>query len=175
MKSKFTNIVFVLALFVQLPALMAQESASGSKYDYYALFAPGFYTKDGTETRSASGQPGAKYWQNRADYKLFVNLNDKTDEISGSEILTYTNNSPDNLSFLWMNLEQNAFAKNSRGNAVIPLDGSRGGTKGEILDGGFRIKSVAVISNTKTGTTETKVPFIIEDTRMQLLDRKSVV
>lgn len=174
MKSNITKAIFALALFVQLPALMAQESANGSKYDYYALFAPGFYTKDGTETRSASGQPGAKYWQNRADYKLSVNLNEKTDEISGSEILTYTNNSPDNLSFLWMNLEQNAFAKNSRGNAVIPLDGSRGGTKGEILDGGFRIKSVVVISSTKTGTTATKVPFFIEDTRMQLMLPKAL-
>jgi len=174
MKSKITKAVVALALFVQLPGVMAQETATGSKYDYYALFAPGFYTKDGTQTRSASGQPGPKYWQNRADYKLSVSLNEKTDEISGSEILTYTNNSPDNLSFLWMNLEQNAFAKNSRGSAVIPLDGSRGGTKGEILDGGFRIKSVSVISSTKAGTAETKVPFVIDDTRMQLMLPKAL-
>jgi hypothetical protein len=168
MKCNFTKAVFAMALILQASAAMAQESATNSKYDYYALFRPDFYTKDGTETRSASGQPGPKYWQNRADYSISTSLNDKTDEISGSEILTYTNNSPDKLDFLWMNLEQNAFKADSRGNAVIPLDGSRGGTKGEILDGGFKIKSVKVISSGKTGTTETAAEFMINDTRMQI-------
>src|SRR6476620_7932879 len=92
-------------LLLQNFVASAQEAPLVSKYDYYQLFAPGFYTKNGTETRSASGQPGAKYWQNRADYQLSAILNDKSNEITGTEILTYTNNSPDKLSFLWMNLE----------------------------------------------------------------------
>lgn len=97
-----------LVLFLGGMGLQAQEHpAAGttavktaSKYDYQAAFAPNFYTKNGTETHSASGQPGAKYWQNRADYQLSATLNEKNNEIIGSEILTYTNNSPDKISFL---------------------------------------------------------------------------
>lgn len=112
-------------ILYQGTTMLAQETQSVSKYSYQEAFAPNFYSKNGTETRSASGQPGAKYWQNRADYQLSANLNDKTNEISGSEILSYTNNSPDKISFLWMNLDQNLFKSDSRGNAIIPLSGSR--------------------------------------------------
>ena len=70
----------------------AELDASKTKYDYHELFAPFFYTKNGTEYRAASGEPGPKYWQNRADYQLSATLNDKTDEITGTEVLTYTNN-----------------------------------------------------------------------------------
>ena len=167
MKNYFFKALFIPVLFFQIFTSSAQD-AKASKYDYYELFKPGFYTKNGTDTRSASGQPGAKYWQNRADYSLTANLNETTNEIVGSEVLTYTNNSPDKLSFLWMNVEQNAFKKDSRGNAVISLDGSRGGSKGEILDGGFKIKSVKMLSTSKKGTTETSLKFFIDDTRMQI-------
>ena len=56
--------------------------------------------------------------------------------------LTYTNNSPDQLDFIWMYLEQNLFAKDSRGNAVVPVSGSRNGAKGEEFDGGHKISKV---------------------------------
>ena len=106
-----------------------------SKYDYHAAFEPFFYTKDGTNTRSASGQPGAEYWQNKADYQLSVKLNDTNNEISGTDIITYTNNSPDKMAFVWMNLDQNLFKSDSRGNAVIPIEGSRNGAQGQVFDG----------------------------------------
>jgi len=128
-----------------------------------------FYTKNGSETRSASGQPGPKYWQNKADYKLTASLNDKTNEITGSEILTYTNNSPDKISFLWMNVDQNLFKSDSRGNAVIPITGSRNGAKGEIFDGGHSIKSVKIVSTEKGKSLETEAKFSVTDTRMQIL------
>jgi hypothetical protein len=80
-----------------------------SNYDYHDAFAPFFYTKNGTTTRSASGQPGAEYWQNRADYVLTAKLNAQNNEIVGTDIITYTNNSPDTMSFIWMNLDQNLF------------------------------------------------------------------
>ena len=168
MKSNYFRILFLGILFFQLNNLLAQQNAAVSKYDYYQAFSPDFYKKNGSETRSAGGQPGAKYWQNRADYQLTARLNETSNEITGTEILTYTNNSPDKLSFLWMNLEQNAFKKGSRNEAVIPTEGSRGGTKGEVLDGGFKIKSVKLLSASKTGTTETDVKYTISDTRMQL-------
>ncbi|MGH7237271.1 MAG: hypothetical protein ACREGF_01930, partial [Candidatus Saccharimonadales bacterium] len=90
------------------------QVAPGTVYDYHAAFGPPFYTKNGNEYRAADGEPGPKYWQNRADYQLAATLNDVTNKITGSEILTYTNNSPQRLSFLWMNLEQNLFKLDSR-------------------------------------------------------------
>ena len=139
-----------------------------SKYDYHAAFEPFFYTKDGSNTRSASGQPGAEYWQNRADYQLSVKLNELNNEISGTDIITYTNNSPDKMTFVWMNLEQNLFKKDSRGNAIIPVNGSRNGAQGQDFDGGFKIKSVKIVSTIKGKSTETPTKFIITDTRMQV-------
>jgi hypothetical protein len=50
-----------------------------------------------------------------------------------ARIITYTNNSPDTMSFIWMNLDQNLFKSDSRGNAVVPLTGSRNGRKEKIL------------------------------------------
>jgi hypothetical protein len=72
-----------------------QTEVSVNNYNYNDAFSPLFYTKNGNDYRSAGGQPGPNYWQNRADYKLSVRLNDQTNEISGTEIITYTNNSPD--------------------------------------------------------------------------------
>ncbi len=63
--------------------------------------------------RSASGAPGKAYWQQRADYKIKVLLNEKTNTISGEETITYYNNSPDDLTYLWIQLEQNI---NNKGN-----------------------------------------------------------
>src|SRR6201996_8636585 len=141
-----------------LPALMAVASvcqaqkddtaAFPSKYNYRDAFGPFFYSKNGNEFRAADGQPGPKYWQNRADYQLAATLNDQTNEITGSEILTYTNNSPQKLDFLWMNLEQNLFRQDSRSAAVVPWGGppphqaSRNWGRGQIFDAGFKIKSV---------------------------------
>ena len=170
MKNNFFKAITLLALCCGISTMMAQNSApsSVSNYNYHDAFAPGFYTKNGTDTRSASGQPGPKYWQNRADYQLTANLNEATNEISGSEILTYTNNSPDKLSFLWMNLDQNLFKKNSRGNAIIPLKGSRNGAKNGEFDGGHKIKSVRVIATVGGKAVEREAKFTIIDTRMQV-------
>lgn len=170
MKNNFFKASFCLALFCGVSALQAQETKTNiSKYDYHDAFAPGFYTKNGTETRSASGQPGAKYWQNRADYQLTANLNDKTSEIIGTETLTYTNNSPDKLAFLWMNVDQNLFKKDSRGVAIIPISGSRNGADGEDFDGGHKIKSVKVSATVGGKAVEKEAKFTIVDTRMQII------
>ncbi|MCZ8367229.1 M1 family metallopeptidase [Flavobacterium sp.] len=147
---------------------LAQQQRPESIYDYNEAFGNHFYTKNGTDTRSASGQPGPKYWQNRADYQIAVTLNADTKEVSGTEFLTYTNNSPDKLEFLWMNLDQNLFKKDSRGNAVIPMKGSRNGAKGQDFDGGFQIKSLKMITQINGKTSEKELPFIITDTRMQI-------
>ena len=171
MKIKMNRISYLMTFFLCFSAMEAQQGSdpTTSKYDYHEAFVPGFYKKNATETRSASGQPGPKYWQNRADYQLTANLNEKNNEIIGSAVVNYTNNSPDKLGFLWMNLDQNLFKNDSRGNAIIPLAGSRNGANGETLDGGHKIKSVKVVSTANGKTTEVDVKYSITDTRMQII------
>ncbi len=154
---KFRNLASALAVMSFLHFAHAQESP---KYDYVEAFKPFFYPQTGTETRSASGQPGHAYWQNAADYHLQVSLDESKNEITGTAEIKYTNNSPDKLGFLWLQLDQNLFAKDSRGNAVVPMSGSRNGAHGEELDGGYRIKSVKLDGK--------EVHYTITDTRMQI-------
>ena len=142
-----------------------QPQASAGNYNYHEAFAPFFYTKNGSEFRAADGQPGPKYWQNRADYQLSAKLNDQTNEVVGSEILNYTNNSPQKLDFLWMQLDQNLFKSDSRGSAIIPPSGSRNGGKGDMSKGGYTIKSVKIVSGKGAGVA---VKYLIDDTRMQI-------
>ncbi len=63
--------------------------------------------------RTASGAPGAQYWQQRADYKIKVHLDETRRRISASETITYTNHSPDSLRYIWLQMDQNRFADNS--------------------------------------------------------------
>jgi predicted secreted protein len=65
------------------------------------------------EYRTASGAPGHRYWQNRADHVISVELDDERQRIQASETITYTNNSPDELRYLWLQLDQNIFARDS--------------------------------------------------------------
>lgn len=163
------NIVLKAGLALAFFAVADTMAQNASNYNYQETFSPLFYTKNGNEYRTASGQPGPKYWQNRADYQLTANLDDKSNQITGSEVLTYTNHSPENLPFLWMHLDQNLFDADSRGNAVIPLAGSRNGAKGQAFDGGFHIKSVRMVENANDKSSETELKYSIYDTRMQVL------
>ncbi len=65
------------------------------------------------EQRTASGAPGNKYWQNRADYVIDVEIDDANQRLSGKETVTYKNASPDSLNYIWLQLDQNLFAKDS--------------------------------------------------------------
>jgi hypothetical protein len=173
MKKHSSKALLTAALFVGISSAWAQTTPPATaanpvnNYNYHDAFAPHFYTKNGTATRSASGQPGVEYWQNRADYQLTVKLNGTTNELVGTDEITYTNNSPDKLSFVWLNLDQNLFNESSRGNAVVPLTGSRNGAQGQVFDGGNKIKSVKIISGGKN-KTETVAKYIVTDTRMQI-------
>jgi cytochrome c556 len=156
------------------------DNAPATKYDYHELWKPFFFTKNGGEYRAADGEAGPKYWQNRADYQLAAKLNDETNEITGTEVLTYTNNSPQKLSFIWMQLDQNLFKSDSRGVKQVPLvrdsatntiyPSSRNWGRGQVFDAGYKIKSIKVLSTPKGSkiTTATDVKFLVNDTRMQI-------
>ncbi|MGV3508637.1 MAG: M1 family metallopeptidase [Sphingobacteriaceae bacterium] len=157
----------ILALFINSSFAQQTNTSSDpqvqSRYNYNEAFGPLFYTSNGNEYRTGSGKPGSEYWQNRADYQIAVKLNEQNNEISGSEIITYTNNSPDDLEFLWMQLDQNLFDPKSRGNAIIPTSGSRNGAKGQVFEGGYKIKSVKLL-----GSIAANLKYEINDTKMQI-------
>ena len=100
--------------------------------------------------RSASGAPGPMYYQQKADYKMQVSLNEKTNVLTGSQTVTYTNNSPDKLEYLWIQLDQNQHSKNSPSNllqsgsvdAVNTLPRFTDKYLKENFDGGFNITNV---------------------------------
>lgn len=168
--TKFFNAVLIACIMASLAFTksFAQTTNPANKYDYNEAFNSSFYTKNGNEYRSAGGQAGPKYWQNRADYKLSVRLNESTNEISGTSTISYTNNSPDKLAFLWLQLDQNLFQEDSRGNAIVPPGGSRNGARGQAFEGGYKIKSVKIISLVNGKNIESDVKYSINDTRMQI-------
>jgi hypothetical protein len=77
------SVIRISSYRTKVPANTSKSSKSN--YNYHDAFAPFFYTKNGTSTRSASGQPGAEYWQNRADYVLTANA--QNNEIVGTDII----------------------------------------------------------------------------------------
>jgi len=141
----------------------AQQTTAVSNYDPHLAFSPMFYTQNGNEYRSASGYPGPKYWQNRADYNISATLDDQNNTVKGTVTITYKNNSPDLLPYLWLQLDQNLFEENSRGNGMIK-PGSRYGARGEKVNGGYTITDLTVSEKSKP----VKFTSITEDTRMQI-------
>ncbi|MEJ8803200.1 M1 family metallopeptidase [Pontibacter sp. H249] len=141
------NLLTGLALFGLLagPALaQAQSNTDNSKFKQLQqeLPTPNTY-------RTASGAPGHEYWQQRADYTIKVELDDKNQSINGSETITYTNNSPDVLTYLWVQLDQNIFEPNSMTNLTQTGQlNDRMSTQAveyltrEKFDGGFKIEQV---------------------------------
>ena len=133
-----------------------------SKYDQRALFNPVFYPQSGNDYRSASGEPGPKYWQNRADYKINCVLDTSMHKVSGEVEIAYTNNSPDILKFLWLQVDQNIYKADSRASATTTQTGGRWANAK--FTEGDKIKSISVEYNGKTFTPKK----IVTDTRMQV-------
>ena len=137
-------------------------SFAQSSYDAKEAFNPQFYPYPGNDFRSASGEPGSRYWQNHADYKINCVLDTVKHSVGGEVELTYTNNSPDNLKFLWLQLDQNIYRKDSRGSATTTEAGGRWAnakfTNGDV------IKSISLEYNGKKYSPK----YIVTDTRMQV-------
>ncbi len=107
-----------------LPLAAQQQPAVPIKFDRTgvgdtSIFAP-LVLATPTQTRAASGAPGAKYWQNRADYDLKATLDTAAKAVHGEMVMRYTNNSPDSLPFIWVQVEQNAFRANSLNSYIFP-------------------------------------------------------
>ena len=163
---KLLNLLASTAFVVSLGLSGNAVAQETSNYDYVEAFNPYFYTKNGNLLRSASGKPGPQYWQNSVDYKISAALDDQKREITAKVSMSYTNNSPDQLDFLWLQLDQNMFRDDAIGTAIVPLTDSRYGAKGEQFDGGYKIKSVRIGNESPE--------YLINDTRMQVFLPKAL-
>ena len=92
-----------------------------------------------SKVREASGRPGPEYWQQRADYDIVATLDTTRHTIKGHVTLAYTNNSPDTLRYLWMQLDQNLYKPGSAGSYLFPED-TRFGDRG--FEGGYEIQNL---------------------------------
>jgi hypothetical protein len=151
---------YFLLLFFWGITSEASSQQKASNYDPRILFPASPIYPTGNSYRNASGEPGEAYWQNRASYTIDAKLDDKENTITGTETINYTNNSPHALSYLWLQLDQNAFRPNSRGLfARLFLDSNEIKTN-KVFEGGYTISQVKIAQAT--------VSYNVEDTRMQI-------
>jgi len=165
--------LFLSALFVSLGAFAQDEEQKPERkpghtnnnkfkqlYDEFST--PNMF-------RTASGAPGPAYYQQQADYKMDLTLDDDKATISGFETITYTNNSPDPLKYLWVQLDQNMRAKDSQ-SPLIEGSGVRGAQQAgsfaseymtDGFDGGFKIEAV-------TDASGKALPHMINRTMMRV-------
>ncbi|MFV8464613.1 M1 family metallopeptidase [Flavobacterium sp. LB1P62] len=160
--------IFPVILFAQEKNTTVTPKQSG-KYDtnkfsqmYDLLATPNMF-------RTASGAPGPAYYQQQADYKIDVELDDKNAKLSGSETVTYYNNSPDSLEYLWVQLDQNQAEKNSQSplaesekmEQVLPAEKFTNRYLKQGLDRGFNIEYVK-------DTKGTPLSYTINQTMMRI-------
>lgn len=155
---------FLIFLFIALGRIaFAQNSpAWQGKFEQLGQTLP-----TPNEYRTGSGAPGPKYWQQKADYTINVELNDNNQSINGSETITYHNNSPDILKYLWLQLDQNILAEEnslkSTTTGALKDSAAAKTYAAQVSDfkGGFAVKSVKEANGTA-------LPFMINNTMMRV-------
>ncbi|CAN5504817.1 M1 family metallopeptidase [soil metagenome] len=158
------KISFLCIQLLSMSFLYAQYADNDSAlYNLHDLFTQNFNPPAGNSFRSAKGTPGTMYWQNSASYLIHATLSEKDTSVTGDVTITYTNNSPDQLDYLWLQLDQNIFKTSSRSVAATLYPGDYFGVLGK-NNGGYNIKNITITQGQKTYTVQP----IITDTRMQL-------
>ena len=119
------------------------------------------------EYHTASGAPGHHYYQQKADYKMNLVIDDATQKLSGFETITYTNNSPDRLDYLWLQLDQNIYDENSDTKLIEVEKMEDFKSMGDLrkrdfkYDGGFKIEQI-------TNTSGQKLSYFINKTMLRI-------
>lgn len=152
------------ALLIALNVALAQQPKWEGKFEQLDQLLP-----TPNSYRSSSGAPGADYWQQRADYVINVELNDENQSITGSETITYFNNAPEELRYLWLQLDQNINAENSMtrktsNNSIrdsIPAKFLATTTSAYDYKGGYTINAVK-------DATGKPLPYLINYTMMRV-------
>jgi len=131
------------------------------------------------EYRTAAGAPGHAYYQQKADYKISITLDDAKQTISGEEIITYTNNSPDVLEYLWLQLDQNIYKPDSDSKLieVEKMEDFRSIKDVEkklmVFEGGYNILSVSTVNGEKMKYAINKTMMRIDPSK-PLLPNQSI-
>lgn len=155
--------ITVCCFFLLFAIISLHAQLQKSNYVAADLFPASSILPAGNAYRSGAGTPGPAYWQNQVDYTIDVSLDDKHDVISGTETITYTNNSPFALPYLWLQLEQNVYKNHSRGrDAGLFLTKDDHASEEE---GGYVISAVTL--QPEKGA-EKASRFVITDTRMRI-------
>ncbi|MBT8218340.1 MAG: M1 family peptidase, partial [Bacteroidia bacterium] len=136
-------VVMATMLFVSSISIGQYENTNQSKFKQLReeLPTPNSY-------RTASGAPGHEYYQQKADYVMHMKLDDENTRLYGEETITYHNNSPDILNYLWLQLDQNVRSKDSNTHATSTGGANERVTIGQLkrlnpdFDGGFKITNV---------------------------------
>jgi hypothetical protein len=153
-----TTLTLVIAYFLSCQTLVAQQSSTGEKFSQADKFRQLEEILPTPNTaRAASGAPGAGYWQQKVDYDIDIRLNDETQELFGSEKITYANNSNDHLSYLWLQLDANIHRPDSDANMTrttssldsLSFKAMETMLAKEVFDGGFKITRVEATKTRK--------------------------
>ena len=155
--------VFLCVQLLSICFLFAQNGSDSSAYNPHDFFTQNFNPPAGNAFRSAKGIPGPSYWQNSASYAIHATLSEKDTSVTGDVTIFYTNNSPDQLEYVWLQLDQNIFKPSSRSVAATRYPGDYFSVLGK-TNGGYQIKDVTVSQGGKTYTVQP----VISDTRMQV-------
>ena len=135
-----------ILLFVAAPVWGQQEEVSRTNTNVFRQLGTELPTPN--TYRTASGAPGHEYWQQQVDYNMQLKLDDANQRLDGTETITYTNNSPDELRYLWVQLDQNVRAKDSDSHKIRETswgDSEQFSTVQKLnpsFDGGFKITKV---------------------------------
>lgn len=141
------HVSFLAAVLVAAPIAGAQDSMSLRDLPFVDATTSPFYTMDRIDWpgpnayRDAAGAPGPAYWQQRADYVIAATLDTGTKTLTGAVTVHYTNNSPDTLRFVWMQLDQNLYQPGSEGQGRY---GSESRNAGNGFQGGYSLAEVTV-------------------------------
>ena len=154
MKTRFLFMMLTIITF----GINAQQASQGTwkgKFEQLDQMLP-----TPNSYRTGSGAPGTNYWQQRADYVLSAEVNDDTQVLTGSGTITYYNNAPEALSYLWLQLDQNLYAQNSMTKLSssssirdsVPAKMLMGSVNAAPYKGGFTVSSVKDMSGDALST-----------------------
>jgi hypothetical protein len=162
--------VFAVSCFLLIwhGLALAQSSGAPASYDPRLTFAPLTLPDPVNAYRSGNGSPGPSYWQNEANYELHAELDTTAKQLKGDESIAYTNNSPDVLASLWVQLDQNMYRADSRAKRMGGGGRWRRNSDLQKFESasteGFVLDAVQI----ETGKQTTKTDYIVSDTRMQI-------
>jgi hypothetical protein len=152
-------------IWLCLMGIALHGSAQQVREDKFKQLGPELATPN--DYRTASGAPGHEYWQQKADYSIAITLDDDKQIIRGDETVTYTNQSPDVLTYIWLQLDQNIYSKDADAIAIEPSKMGESMSYNDLVDlnpwfdGGFKLELVADAKGAP-------LPYVVNKTMMRI-------